>query len=276
MLPTTSSPSMCPLSQFKAEDSRHISVVLTDIDDTLTTAGIMPAIAYEALERLQNAGIITVAVTGRPAGWCDMIARFWPIDAVVGENGAFYFKYNRTEQRMIRCYHADETERAINRERLDTIRSAVLREVPDCRISADQPYREADLAVDFAEDVPRLTDSHINQIVALFEAHGATAKVSSIHVNGWFGNYDKLVMTKNLLRDIFALDPDAPETRNKMLFVGDSPNDEPMFQFFTHSVGVANLLHFAERMTHKPAWITNGIGGEGFAELVEALLRAKD
>ncbi|MEO8143284.1 MAG: HAD-IIB family hydrolase, partial [Betaproteobacteria bacterium] len=128
--------------------------LLFDIDDTLTTDGRLTAEAYGAMERLKRAGKLLVPITGRPAGWCDHIARMWPVDAVVGENGAFYFC--RARGRQIRHFHDDEQTRAGNRARLQAIGRQILRQVPGCALASDQPYRESDLAIDFCEDVPPL------------------------------------------------------------------------------------------------------------------------
>lgn len=261
---------MQPIRNFPAVRGTAIRYVLTDIDDTLTTAGRLPAVAYTALERLTEAGMCVVPITGRPAGWCDHMARMWPIAGLVGENGAFYFAYDFEHRRMLRRYWKSEAERREDRARLSRIGKDILERVPGCRVSADQAYREADLAIDFCEDVPALPMAEVEKIVACFEQAGARAKISSIHVNGWFGDYDKLAMTRILFREQFDCDLDA--VRDAVVFVGDSPNDEPMFAFFPHAVGVANVRAFASRMTHLPAWVTEGEGGAGFAEMAAVLL----
>lgn len=248
--------------------------VFTDIDDTLTTEGILTAKAYTAIASLDEAGIPVVPITGRPAGWCDLIARIWPVHGVVGENGAFYFHYRRPEKRMIRFYADAKQVRAEKSEKLAAIAEKILSEVPGSALSADQAYRETDLAIDFSEDVPRLPDADIDRIVALFQANGATAKVSSIHVNGWFGEYDKLSMTRTFTAD--CLKVDLNERRDEFVFVGDSPNDGPMFEFFPNSVGVANVRSLEDRLVIPPTYITNAPGGEGFAEVAAALIAARD
>jgi len=262
-----------PLSEFSAEDLNKIRVVLCDIDDTLTWHGRLPGVAYCALEDLRQAGLIVVPVTGRPAGWCDHIARMWPVDGVVGENGAFYFHYDDKARRMHRQYWRSETQRRADQTALKTIERQVLREVPKAGIAADQAYREADLAIDFREDVPPLEAGEVDTIVAVFEAAGAVAKVSSIHVNGWFGDYDKLSMTRRMLGDIWSIDIDADP--DQVCFVGDSPNDAPMFGFFPHAVGVANVRDFADQLAATPQWVTDKPGGFGFAEFAALLLRAR-
>src|SRR5262245_63351421 len=196
---------MRPLAEFPDQQRRSIRAVLTDIDDTLTDDGKLTARAYGALERLKQAGLVVVPVTGRPAGWCDMIARFWPVAAVVGENGALYFRYDHGKRAMRRTYADDAATRARNRERLAAIGNEIVKAVPGCAVAADQPYREADLAIDYREDVASLPPDAVERIVALMQARGLTAKVSSIHVNGWFGAYDKLTMAKRLMRDEFGV-----------------------------------------------------------------------
>ena len=176
------------LSAFAESDRRAIRGVLTDIDDTLTTEGTLTSQAYGALERLHAAGFLCVPVTGRPAGWCDHIARMWPVDAVVGENGAFYFRYDEAARTLKKRFLLSEDERAENRVRLDALAKRILEEVPGVAIASDQSYRVADLAIDYCEDVERVPDTAIERVLEIFRADGATAKVSSVHINGWFGN----------------------------------------------------------------------------------------
>ena len=189
-------------------------------------------------------------VTGRPAGWCDHIARMWPVDAVVGENGAFYFRYAHQHRRLEKRFLYDEMTRAANCMRLAAVRDRILAEVPGCALASDQPYRETDLAIDFCEDVPPLPLQDAEQIAALMRSAGMTAKVSSIHVNGWFGDYDKLGMTKILARECLGVDLDAE--RAQFAFAGDSPNDAPMFDFFSYSIGVANVRRFDGLLAARP------------------------
>jgi len=255
---------MKPLAQL---DAHAIDSLLFDIDETLTTDGKLTALAYSALEKLHAAGKRAVAVTGRPAGWCDHIARMWPLDAVVGENGAFYFCF--AEGKLHKRFADDEKARAAKRGRLDVIASTILAQVPGCAIASDQPYRETDLAIDYCEDVPPLPLQAAERIAALMRGAGLTARVSSIHVNGWFGDYDKLAMTRRLFRERFAMD--LGKANREIAYVGDSPNDAPMFEFFENSVGVANVRRFA--LASGPKYITQASAGAGFAELVAHLLR---
>jgi HAD superfamily hydrolase (TIGR01484 family) len=262
---------MQPLCECPPRILASLRGVLTDIDDTLTSDGLLPAHSYLAMERLERAGLMLVPVTGRPAGWCDHIARMWPVAGVVGENGAFWFRYDRCERRMWRHYAVAEDVRRIHTGRLKSIADEILRAVPAARVASDQLYREADLAIDFCEDVPRLSAQDVERIVALMQAHGLTVKVSSIHVNGWFGDYDKLSTSLDLLSRLGA---SVSTVGMDYAFIGDSPNDEPMFGFFACSIGVANVRDF-DCMSTLPKYVTEQRGGSGFAEFVESLLRAR-
>jgi len=248
-----------------------VDFVLTDLDDTVTLDGTLPAASYTALEALQDAGKKVVIVTGRPAGWCDLMARFFPVSAVVGENGAFYFRYDRSARTMRRVFQRTDAERAVDRKRLDEIFLRVVARYPDVKLSADQAYRISDVAVDFCEDVPTLSNEIIHDIVAMFEDGGATAKVSSIHVNAWIGEFSKLEMSLRLLWDEFGVD--GENALSRVVYVGDSPNDAPMFAHFPLTVGVANILPFAESMTARPRFLTARPGGLGFADVASRVLK---
>ena len=256
--------SMRPLAEWQPG---RIKGLLFDIDDTLTTHGKLSAAAYAAMERLKAAGRIVVPITGRPAGWCDQIARLWPVDAVIGENGAFYFWHDAAAAKLCRRYHDPDEARAQQRARLADIAQRILREVPGCAVASDQAYRETDLAIDYCEDVPPLPLAAAERIAALMRDAGLTAKISSIHVNGWFGGYDKLSMTRSLLAERFGIDLDA--SQREFSFVGDSPNDAPMFAFFENSVGVANIARFAAALSAQPRYVTRDESGAGFVELIE-------
>ena len=259
-----------PLGEFPAAERSGVRFVLTDIDDTLTTAGRLTAAAYGALERLSAHGYRVIAVTGRPAGWCDLIARLWPVDAIVGENGALYFRYDHASRSMTRRFWLSEDERVAARRRLDRLAATILAAVPGARIAADQPYRLADLAIDYREDAGPLPSEAVDRIIALMRDAGATAKISSIHVNGWFGDWDKLAMTRHLFAEVYGIDLDRE--RRSVVFIGDSPNDEPMFAFFPLSLAVANIRPYLPLLAARPAYVTAGEAGAGFVEFAESLL----
>lgn len=261
---------MKPLPELPAEACRDLVGVLTDIDDTITSDGRLPGRSYAMLERLTDAGLLVIPVTGRPAGWCDMVARFWPVAGVVGENGALAFRYDHAARRMQRLFSADDATRAEGRDRLQALARRILAEVPGSAVASDQLYREADLAIDFCEDVPPLDEAAVDRILALFHQAGAVAKASSIHVNGWFGRWDKLTMTRRFLAECFGIDVDRE--RHRFVFCGDSPNDSPMFGFFPHSCGVGNVRDTAERMPATPAYVATGRGADGFVEIGEWIL----
>lgn len=265
--------SLLPLVHCPRETLAGFTAVLTDIDDTLTLHGRLPPAAFAALDRLRRAGLKVVAITGRPAGWCDHIARQWPVDGVVGENGAFYFRYDEAAKKMIRVYAQGAGERLANAARLKAISLRVLKEFPGSAIASDQAYREIDVAIDFCEDVPPLSLATAQKIADAFASEGAVAKVSSIHVNAWFGSHDKLTMSRRFLAEAFEIDSEKDIA--KIAYCGDSPNDAPMYGYFPNGIGVANIAPFASLMKHLPRYVTQAEGGLGFAEFAEAVLKAR-
>ena len=264
---------MKPLSEFSPNDLRQIRGVLFDIDDTLTTDGQLTPEAYAAMASLKTAGFIVVPITGRPAGWCDHIARMWPVDGVVGENGAFYFHFDQAARKLKQRFIKDDATRQLDRERLTAVAQHILQTVPGTALASDQRYREADIAIDFCEDVAALPHTEVARIKMLMESAGLTAKISSIHVNGWLGRYDKLSTTQLFMQERFGIDLDA--LKHEFVFVGDSPNDAPMFGYFPHSVGVANVIEFLDLLPARPTYVTPSRCGEGFAELVDVLLAGR-
>jgi HAD superfamily hydrolase (TIGR01484 family) len=264
---------MAPLGRMPRAVAAGLHTVFSDLDDTLTTGGRLTVEAYAALDAMRAVGLRVVLVTGRPAGWCDHIARMWPVDAVIGENGAFYFWYDAAAGKLKARHAADEKTRAAHAARMAAVREAVLREVPGCAVASDQFCRLYDLAIDFCEDVPALPPQAVQRIVGIMQGAGMTAKVSSIHVNGWFGDWDKLSMAQLLMRERYGLELDAE--RERCIFVGDSPNDARMFAYLPHAVGVANVAKFALPPGQAPAYVTRSEAGAGFAEVARALLEAR-
>ncbi len=267
----TEHPTLAPVATLSRGACVGLRGVFCDIDDTLTWEGKLVPEAFMALHRLQSAGLRVVPITGRPAGWVDQIARMWPVDGVVGENGGLWFYM--VQGKLKRSFLQDAETRRRNRSRLDGLAASILQAVPGAELASDQPYRELDLAVDFCEDVPRLGEAAIDRIVGEFTAAGATCKVSSIHVNGWYGSFDKLEGCRRFISECYG--ERLEDTLSQYAYFGDSANDEPMFEAFPHSVGVANVRHFLKRMTAWPRYICENSGGHGFAEAVDHILRMR-
>jgi HAD superfamily hydrolase (TIGR01484 family) len=261
---------MSPISSLDRETARGVRAVLFDIDDTITEDGLLLEESYSAIWALKRAGIACVPVTGRPAGWCDLIAREWPVAGVVGENGAFafYMKNGHLES----FYHPASPDPAETRKRLASLGEEALAAFPGLRIAKDQPYRVFDVALDFAEEEPNLGLELAAKVKDFCESKGAIAKVSSIHVNAWFGNYDKLSCAELFLSRILGIDP--IKSPRSVLFFGDSPNDEPMFGRFPLACGVANVRRYANLMKCPPAYVTERPFGYGFAEGCSVLLNS--
>ncbi len=243
--------------------------VFTDIDDTLTTDGAITPDALQALVDLKAAGLHVVPITGRPVGWSEPFAASWPVDAIVAENGAVGLQHTDGVG-LRKLYQQDAVTRSANFSRMQTVLAHIENSVPGARRSQDSAGRETDIAIDHSE-FTHLTQSAIDRVVHTMQAAGMTATVSSIHINGWFGEHSKLTGARWIVRELWGRDLDAEIER--WAYVGDSTNDQVMFEHFAHSVGVANIRRFAAQLTHPPRYITPSERGAGFAEMTRHLLK---
>jgi HAD superfamily hydrolase (TIGR01484 family) len=270
---------MLPLSHWPLEDRRQITGVFTDIDDTLTTDGAITPDALQALADLKAAGLTVIAITGRPVGWSEPFALGWPVDAIVAENGAVALVKQRTQsphpyplprgEGVNKLYQQDAATRAANYQRLQSLVQQVLREVPGTTLATDSPGRETDIAIDHSE-FTHLSSEKIAQVVQIMQREGLNASVSSIHINAWLGPHNKWQGARWIAREL--LGRTLEDELSRWVFVGDSSNDQLMFQHFPQSIGVANIRRFEAALTTKPRYVTPGERGAGFAEVARALL----
>jgi len=259
-----------PWAELPAEAARVVTGVLTDIDDTLTTEGAITPDALAALQRLRDAGLPVIAITGRPMGWSIPFARAWPVNAIVAENGSVALF--REGEVLHTEYSQDETTREHNAHRLREVAQRVLREVPGATLSQDSAGRVTDIAIDHSE-FAQLSTAQIDEVVKVMRAEGMNATVSSIHINGWFGDHTKLSGARWAVQRLFGRQIDSELA--EWVYVGDSTNDQLMFGHFPLSVGVANVLQFSAQLRTWPAYITQGERGAGFAEVAETVLSAR-
>lgn len=261
---------MKPIKDIPESFCKNLKLFFTDIDGTITTNGQITDKSYSAIWKLNLAGIDVVPVTGRPAGWCDHIARMWPVKGVIGENGAFYFSYNRKDKKMQRQYLISSEEIKKGKEVLERIKRRVLKEVPEAGISADQPFRLADLAIDYREDVSPLDREKINRICQIITEEGAVYRISDIHINCWYGSFNKIKGVRSFVDNTYLID--FSKLMYKSTYIGDSPNDEPIFKAFPLTLGVANLKNFEAEIINFPDYITSKESADGFAEAVDTIL----
>ena len=257
-----------PLADLPAARLAALHGVLTDIDDTLTQDGAIAPTALAALHQLAAAGVPVVAITGRPAGWSEPFALAWPVAAIVAENGAVMLR--RQGQGLQLDFVASVAERAANQRRLQACAQAVLAQVPGATLAQDSAGRLTDIAIDHSE-FAHLDAAQIQQVVALMQAHGLTATVSSIHINGWIGAHDKPSGARWAVQQALG----RAWRPADWVYVGDSSNDQAMFQALPLTVGVANIARFLPQLTAFPAYVTQAERGDGFAELARALLAAR-
>nr|WP_315493788.1 HAD-IIB family hydrolase [uncultured Rhodoferax sp.] len=275
---------MQALTHWPEAARRNIVGVFTDIDDTLTTEGTITPDALQALADLKAAGLTVIPITGRPIGWCEPFMAgtrgpAWPVDAMVAENGAVAFLHKNGLQPssnlcdpLSKLYQQDAATRATNQTRMQAIAVQVVAEVPGVQLSRDSAGRETDLAFDYAE-FARLSPDTVQQVLAVLKYAGMQTTVSSIHIHGCFGNFNKWQGACWITREL--LGRDLSEELDRWVFVGDSGNDQAMFEHFTHSVGVANIARFVPQLAHLPRYVAAAERGAGFAEVARAILQGR-
>jgi HAD superfamily hydrolase (TIGR01484 family) len=259
-----------PIRELTSERVRGLRGVCFDIDDTVTTHGVLDVAAYAALAELRAQGLMLIAVTGRPLGFAEIVARTWCVDAAVGENGAGYIA--RRPQGMKFGYWDDEATRLEQSVRLGEIRQRVARELPHVRLSSDSWARRCDLAFDVNEEA-QLASEDVDALVHIIEGAGANASVSSVHAHAQLGDHDKARGVVRAAQELFDLEAD--QVQNGFLFVGDSGNDAAAFAWFGVTVGVANVRDFLPRLPVHPEFVTEAARGGGFAELAHVLLELR-
>ncbi len=282
---------MLPLTDWPLEARRSIIGVFTDIDDTLTTHGAITPDALQALADLKAAGLHVIPITGRPVGWAEPLAVRLPVDAIVVENGAVALKMVESEvisadfaknipkigiqpayslpRVLSKIYQQDATTRSGNLARMARIAQQVLSQVPTAVLSHDHAGRETDLAFDYNE-FENLPSETVQAILAVLKRAGMQTTVSSIHIHGCFGRFDKWLGAQWIVRELFQRELAAE--LDQWVFVGDSGNDQAIFQHFKHSVGVANIRQYATQLQHLPHYVTLAERGRGFAEVARAVL----
>jgi hypothetical protein len=261
---------MKPLSTWPSSARQKIRGVFTDIDDTLTTEGAITPDALQALQQLKAAGLMVIPITGRPVGWSMPFASSWPVNAMVAENGAVALRHNIQTNQVSKIYQQDLATRTHNFKQMQRIAQKVLQEIPGTVMAQDSAGRETDIAFDHSE-FHHLSPEQIQQVVALLNQEGMTATVSSIHINAWFGDHNKWHGAQWIFKELTGRD--LNQELDQWVYVGDSTNDQVMFEHFTHSVGVANIKRFENELKHLPQYIANQERGAGFAEFVNLLLQ---
>ena len=260
---------MKPLASWSQTARKKIVGVFTDIDDTLTTHGAITPDALQALHDLKAKGLMVIPITGRPVGWSIPSASIWPVNAMVAENGAVALLHNTQTNQVTKIYQQDLATRTHNFQEMQRIAQRVLKEIPGTFKAQDSTGRETDIAFDHSE-FHHLSQEQIQQVVQLLQQEGMTATISSIHINAWFGDHNKWHGAQWILKKLTGRD--LKQELDQWVYVGDSTNDQVMFEHFTHSVGVANIKRFEKELNHLPQYVSQQERGAGFAEIANQLL----
>ena len=264
---------MKPLDTWPLQERRGIRGVLTDIDDTLTTDGLLTPEVLLALDRVRRSGWRLRAVTGRPTYWAQPLLRLCGFDAVIAENGAsaFWLNPHGVQQSW---FYADAATRDAHRRTLLTFAARLCAQFRGVIVADDAPQRIGDLAFDIGENRPRLADGVVEELLAFMRSQGFFAVASSIHAHASLAQFSKQAASTRILQEVFGID-DAT-ARATFAFTGDSGNDASMFAHYPYSVGVANVIGYLPQLTKPPAYIAPGARGAGFVQVINALLEARE
>jgi HAD superfamily hydrolase (TIGR01484 family) len=264
-----------PLSELTFKQAKQIKWLLTDVDDTLTWEGKLPAETLQALSKLNDAGVNIIPVTGACAGWCDQMARLWPVHGVIGENGAFWMQKNAKgfasrEMTPITKMRQQQSELM---SQLDVL----LEGYPDVTYAYDQRFRFCDVAINLSQDrapvAEKISEELLDRVKQLkVDGQSVNAALSSIHLNVWVGDHSKRLTAEKYLLENNGIDSII---NNEIAYIGDSFNDESMFAWLPLTFGVKNILPVLPKLTAKPAYLTDKKGGYGFVELADIILQAK-
>jgi len=252
------------IADFDREAARSLAGVLFDLDDTLLDSGRLSENAYASLYRLREAGLTLLAVTGRPAGWGEILTPQWPVQGFVTENGSVAIINIGGKVRTV-----DETDaatRVARRKRLLALADSMVSTFPDLSPSRDVAMRYSDFTFDVGE-FRRVPDATVAEAMRYAKTHGALTIRSSVHLHISFDGSDKASGTLRVLNREFGYD--VTDARRLFAFIGDSENDESCFAAFQQSVAVANLRG---RPTISPQYITHWERDVGFAEFAERLV----
>lgn len=251
-----------PLSELRGP----VRALFSDVDGTMTSGDRIEASTYEALERLGDAGVPVIMVTGRPAGFAHAFMKMTPVLAMVSENGGVTFV--REGRKLNKIYGVPQASLPEWRRRMNDAAVEVMTAVPGARLSTDSKYREVDLAIDWNEEA-KLSKDDAEVAVRMLTKAGFLAVRSSVHVNFGPPHFDKLSACMTVVRQVLGGDGND---LSPYVFVGDALNDAPMFGGFPTSVGVSNIKHWWDELKFKPAYLTELPEGAGLRELIAHIM----
>lgn len=246
----------------------NLSLIATDMDGTLTQSGKFTPDLLQALERLAAAAVPVLIVTGRSAGWVDAIAHYLPIAGAIAENGGLFYRPSATQDTVDPEFLVPISNILAHRQQLAGMFQRLRVEFPQLQEAADNRFR----LTDWTFDVAGLSDAVLDQIRDRCHATGWGFTYSTVQCHIKLLEQEKSAGLLHVIHQHFpGLTPDQVVT------VGDSPNDESLFnpKDFPRSVGVANIRHYWDRLSHRPSQVTAAAEAAGFCELAQMICQTR-
>jgi HAD superfamily hydrolase (TIGR01484 family) len=254
-----------PIERLTRQEASRLEGLLFDLDDTLLDRGRLTEPAYSALFRLRESGLSLVAVTGRPSGWGELLARLWPVEGVVTENGAI--GWCAEPEGLTRIDPVGASERARRRARVQEIAAALRERFEELTPADDVAARVSDFTFDIGEH-RRVEPARVREVEASARELGARTLTSSVHLHVTLDADDKASGVLRMLRALGPSGGDPTALVSRWAFIGDSDNDAACFAAFRTTIGVAN---FRGRPSVPPRFLTARERGAGFAEAARLL-----
>jgi hypothetical protein len=254
---------MKPLIELSSSMAQNIEGLFFDLDDTFLSETRLSEAAYASLFRLNAAGLRLIALTGRPASWADIIARMWPVEAAIAENGAL--GYERYGDQIVGFDFCNSSQRVIHQRALQRLVARVREDIPELVPADDAVGRISDFTFDIGEH-QMASEAAIEAAQGMARRAGARTTRSSVHLHLTFDRSDKATGALGYLR---RKGEDVTRARSRFCFIGDSQNDAPCFAAFSHSFAVANLRG---RFSILPQFLTEQTAEKGFCEFADRLL----
>ncbi|MEB3337969.1 MAG: HAD family hydrolase [Leptolyngbyaceae bacterium] len=251
-----------PLSAATENYFQNIRFIATDMDGTLTHQGKFTQSLFQAFDHLANQGIQVLIITGRSAGWVSGLVHYLPVVGAIAENGGLFYPAPSAVAQPL----TPITDLVLHRQQLAEVFQRLQAKFPDLQESSDNRFR----LTDWTFDVAGLTLAEIQQLAEHCQAWGWGFTYSTVQCHIKPLHQDKATGLLQVLKQHF------PNYRpDQILTVGDSPNDESLFNTsqFPLSVGVANVLAYADQLAHQPAYVTTAAEAAGFCELAKLITK---
>lgn len=218
--------------------------IFSDFDGTLTYNGKLSAEFFELLNLIDQNNSELIIVSGRSLSWGHFLLTHFPVKSVIMEGGGVIITkdVDGTIKEEVLVYDEDLSL-------LEEATRFIKENIPGVVFSADSFGRKTDRAIEFSQT----SDDDLEKLENYLLDNDLYYSKSNVHINFWAGEVSKAFGVKYFLNNYM---PHVNEL--DCIFYGDAMNDESMFEYFSNSVGVSNIISIIDRLKHKPKIVLKG------------------